>query len=110
MKITAKALVPVLGFISIVHFGRRTLSTSRNDASSGSEITVMLYYLPIGKITIKGEFQTGDSDTRMRVTGSRSSSAKAPHGGGDEGSSNGGTEITAGGVLKITLIAEVESD
>jgi hypothetical protein len=109
MKVVTKAVVPALGLISVVYFGCRTLSTSRNDAPSGSEINGMLYYLPIGKITIKGEFKTGDSPTRLKVTGSQTSSAKAPRGGGDEGSSNGGTEITAG-ALTITLISEVEPD
>lgn len=108
MNVVTKALVLALGLISVVHFGCRTLSTSRNDAPSGAEINGMLYYLPIGKITIKGEFKTGDPQTRLKVTGSQSS-AKAPRGGGDEGSSNGGTEITAG-TLTITLISEVEPD
>jgi hypothetical protein len=109
MKLVTKAVVPLLGLISVLHFGCRTLSTSRNESRSGSEINGMLYYLPVGKITIKGEFKTEDAATRMRITGSKSSSAKAPHGGGDEGSSNGATEITAG-ALTITLISEVESD
>ena len=108
MNIIAKALIPALGLISIVHLGCRTLSTSRNNVPSGSAIDGMLYYLPIGKITIKGEFKSADSPARLKISSSRSSSAKGkpPNG---EAPSEGGTTINAG-ALTITLTSEVEPD
>ena len=108
MKTIAKFLIPIFGLISVVHFGCRTLSTSQQIPPSGSLIDGMLYYLPTGKITIKGEFKSADSQARMKIASSRSSRPQGQPGGGD-GSSDGVTAIT-GGALTITLTAEVEAD
>jgi hypothetical protein len=109
VKTIAKALIPALGLLSIVHFGCRTLSTSKNNLPSESAINGMLYYLPIGKITIKGEFKSEASQTsKLRLATSGTSSARRKPSDGD-GSSEGGTAIS-GGALTITLTSEVEPD
>ena len=63
MNKIAKALIPALGLISIVQFGCRTLSTTQRIPNTESAINGMLYYLPIGKITIKGEYGNTDSNS-----------------------------------------------
>jgi len=115
MKVVTKALVPALGLISLVHFGCRTLSTSRNDAPSGSEINGMLYYLPIGKITIKGEYTTSEEDTlpgdgRSKTTPTPTATT-TPGGTGTPTLPVTSTSTPSPTPeLKITLTAEVESD
>jgi len=117
MKVVTKALVPALGLISLVHFGCRTLSTSRNDAPSGSEINGMLYYLPIGKITIKGEYTTSEEDTlpgdgRSNTTPTPTPTATTTTGRTGTPSLPVTSTSTPSPTpeLKITLTAEVESD
>src|SRR5260370_21479878 len=54
---TAKYFIPALGVILIsIYLGCRTLSTTRGLPSPGP-VNGMLYYLPIEKITTKGEFK-----------------------------------------------------
>lgn len=107
MKKIAKVLIPALGLVGLsLHFGCRTLSTSQEIPTSGSEIIGMLYYLPIGKITIKGEFKTENSQARVNFASSRSSGDMPKP---SDGPSDGGSAIT-GGALTITLTSEVEPD
>ena len=108
MKKTAKRLIAALALFPILQFGCRTLSTSQESPPSGSAISGMLYYLPIGKITIKGEFKGEVPQTRVKITSSSYSSPRDQPGGGD-GSSEGGTAIS-GGALTITVGSEVEAD
>lgn len=104
MKKTAKRLIIGFALIPIVQFSCRTLSTSQETRPSGSAINGMLYYLPIGKITIKGEVP----QTRVKIGSSSHSSPRDQPGGGD-GSSEGGIAIS-GGALTITVGSEVEAD
>src|SRR5439155_22939385 len=69
MKKISKYLIPSLALISIVHFGCRTLSTTQRIPITESPINGMLYYLPIGKITIKGEY--GNTDSKSATSPSR---------------------------------------
>src|SRR4051812_14463242 len=121
MKIIAKTLFPALALISIAYFGCRSLSTSRNNAPSGSAINGMLYYLPIGKITIKGEFkELAPTPAPCPTSSPKTSPAKAA--GDEKGASaqataspaRGGdsTDVSIGSAsqLTITLTSEVEAD
>jgi hypothetical protein len=85
----------------------RTLSTTAGAPSTG-EINGMLYYLPIGKIIIKGEFKSDNSPTKTQLAGPPSS---APAGKGGEGAEPPqGAVIVSGGNLTITLVPEIEAD
>ena len=103
MNKIAKALIPALGLISIVQFGCRTLSTTQRIPNTESAINGMLYYLPIGKITIKGEYGNTDSNS-------------APSPGGKQQVANlvdaspSPTPTATPAALTITLTAEVEAD
>jgi hypothetical protein len=121
MRIIARCSIPLVGLISIVHFGCRTLSTSQETLPSGSAINGMLYYLPIGKITIKGEFkELAPSPTPCPTCSPKGSPAKAA--GDDKGASAQATASPARGgdstdasigstsQLTITLTSEVEAD
>src|SRR5262245_29830749 len=111
MKTTAKALVLVLSLISIMHFGCRTLSTSRNNVPSGSAINGMLYYLPVGKITIKGEYTTPEEDTPPgdgRSKGTPTPTPTATATGRATATATSTTTTSPAPELKITITAEVE--
>jgi len=69
----------------------------------------MLYYLPIGKITIKGEFKSEGLPGKTLLTASPASSTGAKPGGGGEEPPQGAVTITGGG-LTLTLVPEVEAD
>jgi hypothetical protein len=107
MKTITRCLIPALGLISIVHFGCQTLSTNQENPPSGSEINGMLYYLPIGKITIKGEFEDTDA-VQISVAPSRGKQKPAP--GGDSGGAGQNSVTISAAPLTITLIPEVEAD
>src|SRR5437016_6881053 len=128
MKKIATYFIPITGLIWMsVHLGCRTLSTSQYNPPSGSAINGMLYYLPIGKITIKGEFkEVAPSPTPCPTCSPKASPAKAvgddmdaspqaaasptatasPARGGDS------TDVSIGSApqLTITLTSEVEAD
>jgi len=109
MKTIAKVLIPALGLVATaLHLGCRTLSTSEESPPSGSAIAGMLYYLPIGKITIKGEFKSEVSQTRVKIASSSHPSPRDQPGSRD-GSSEAGTAIS-GGALTISVGSEVEAD
>jgi hypothetical protein len=112
MKRIAKFLIPALGLVWMsVHFGCRTLSTSQDNPPSGSAINGMLYYLPIGKITIKGEFKPPSPSEKAKeknITGS-STPTGSPGGADGKQPTPSDTTITAG-ELTITLTPEVEAD
>lgn len=60
MTQTVKWLIPVLGLISIVHVGCQGPTLVTTVGSPPSEtVEGMLYYLPTGKITIKGDYSSG---------------------------------------------------
>jgi hypothetical protein len=102
----------------------RTLSTQNVDPSSG-EVSGMLYYLPIGKITIKGEF-TDTSPEKQKKPGEASTTEKSDgdkvaelsvskgkpdgNGGGGTDQAPGGSTTISAGQLTITLTPEVEAD
>jgi hypothetical protein len=113
MKKIATCLLPVLGLVCMsAYFGCRTLSTSQTNPRSGSTINGMLYYLPIDKITIKGEYATAEANPAASPKQKQQSTIDA----------NGkGTEISPTPTptpspsptpkeLTITLTAEVEAD
>jgi len=111
MKKISKYLIPSLALISIVHFGCRTLSTTQRIPTTESPINGMLYYLPIGKITIKGEYGNTDSNSAPSSTHRKQSTDVA------EASSSATATATATATptatpaaLTITLTAEVEAD
>jgi hypothetical protein len=84
----------------------RTLSTTAGAPPTGP-VNGMVYYLPIGKITIKGEFKSDGSTGRSPLTNAAAlPGAKSSDG---EESSQGGITISGGG-LTITLVSEVEAD
>ena len=91
MKRIANCVLPVLGLIWMsVHFGCQgpTLVTGPGPSSSGP-VNGMLYYLPIGKITIKGEYAQPEGTPKAKAAT---------------------TETATPRELTITLTAEVEAD
>jgi hypothetical protein len=111
MKRIAKFLIPLLGLAWIFfHFGCRTLSTTAGSPPSGP-VNGMLYYLPIGKITIKGEFKPSSPSEKAKEKNIAGPSAPTgnPGGAGGEQPTPGAATITAG-ELTITLTPEVEAD
>jgi hypothetical protein len=115
MKKIAKALTPLLGLISLMHFGCRTLSTSQESPPSGSAINGMLYYLPVGKITIKGEYTTPEeetppSDGRSKGTPTPTPTATATGRATATATATSTSTTSPAPELKITLTAEVEAD
>jgi hypothetical protein len=126
MKKARKYLIPVLGLMWIsLHFGCRTLSTTAGSPPSGP-VNGILYYLPIGKITIKGEFKdvspteappsrartgtpSGDATNVIAESTSPSISPATPGGDGGSQPPAGSTTVSAG-QLTITLTPEVEAD
>lgn len=75
MTQTVKWLIPALGLISIAHIGCQgpTLITTVGPPPSET-VEGMLYYLPTGKITIKGDYSSGtarsekQSESRTEAT------------------------------------------
>ena len=56
MKRIAEALIPALVLVSIgAYFGCQTLYTTAGAPQSGPVDGALLYYLPIGKITLTGQ-------------------------------------------------------
>jgi hypothetical protein len=129
MKGIAKYLVPILGLVWIsFHLGCRTLSTTAGAPPSGS-MNGMLYYLPIGKITIKGEFkEVTPTPTPCPTCTPKPSPAKTEGGNKDadaqaaapptattapgnarDGESTG-VSMGSASQLTITLTPEVEAD
>jgi hypothetical protein len=122
MKRIAKCLVPVVGLTWLsLHFGCQgpTLVTTPGPPSSG-EVEGMLYYLPIGKITIKGEYEKSEQSPTPTATPTPtptptstkqgSASGGKPNRGGNETESGGGSITISGGQLKITVTSRVEAD
>lgn len=110
MKRIAKCLVPVVGLTWLsLHFGCQgpTLVTTAPPPSSGP-VNGMLYYIPIGKITIKGEFKPPSSGEKKEVKLSAAPAGKPGDGGG--GSPTAGPVVVTAGELTITLTPEVEAD
>src|SRR5947209_8787627 len=94
----------------IIFSACRTLSTTAGGPPSGP-VNGMLYYLPIGKITIKGEFKPPSPSEKVKernITGPPAPPGNAG-GAGVEPPTPGATTITAG-ELTITLTPEVEAD
>ena len=108
MKKIARCLMPVVGLTWLsLHFGCQgpTLVTTAPPPSSGP-VNGMLYYLPIGKITIKGEFKPASSGEKKEE---RAASTGKPGDGGGGSSTAGPVAVTAA-ELTITLTPEVEAD
>ena len=123
MKRIATLLIPLLGSISVsLHFGCQdpTLVTQLV-GSSPAPVAVegMLYHLPIGKITIKGQYTPatgGDKEGEQEsTTGAEKTdlalastppagSTSKPSGGGDDSRS------VSGGPLTLTVTSRVEAD
>ena len=113
MKKISKYLIPSLALISILHFGCRTLSTTQRIPTTESPINGMLYYLPIGKITIKGEYGNTDSNSapssshRQQITNVAEASPSAT---ATATATATPTPTATPAALTITLIAEAEAD
>jgi hypothetical protein len=127
-KVIVKHLVPLFGLMSLTaYFGCRTLYTTVDSPESGA-VNGMLYYLPIGKITIKGEFKDvtptptpcptcppkpkieknalNDKDSSAQATASPAAMASPPGTGGEQT----GQMIGSASQLAITMTQEVEAD
>ena len=137
MKRIASCLIPALGLISLsLHLGCQgpTLVTTASPPSSGP-VEGMLYYLPVGKITIKGEYAKTEATatptatatpnptkqdaaedaggaSELMTNASRQASVpkKNPTNDGNEGEPGGGTTAISGGQLTITVTSRVEAD
>ncbi len=99
-----------VGCLAVSSSACRTLSTIAGSPPSGP-VNGMLYYLPIGKITIKGEFKPpspGEKAKEKNLPGS-STPTDSPGGPGGEQPPPSAATITAG-ELTITLTPEVEAD
>src|SRR4051794_15347510 len=102
----------------------RSLSTAHVDPQSGATINGMLYYLPIGKITIKGEFEEVASESAKpnpsvtsKSDAAKTAEEKAGKPNGTDGSDQSGTPSAGSGEttigvtqLIITLTPEEEAD
>jgi hypothetical protein len=127
MKRIARCLVPVVGLTWLsLHFGCQgpTLVTKPWQSSSG-KVEGMLYYLPIGKITIKGEYEKSEQSPTPSPTATAtatatptptptpkhaSASGGKPNRGGKNNDSGEGSIAISGGQLKITITSRVEAD
>lgn len=108
MKRVAQFLVPLFGLVWIFfHFGCRTLSTSAGSPPSGP-VNGMLYYLPIGKVTIKGEY--AKADTTAAPARLLAETANEPAATPTPTSTPTPTPAPTPKELTITLTAEVEAD
>jgi hypothetical protein len=110
MKRIARYLVPIAGLTWVsFHFACQgpTLVTTAPPSPPGP-VNGMLYYLPIGKITIKGEFKPALSGEKKEVKLSAAPAGKPGDGGG--GSPTAGPDVVNAGELTITLTPEVEAD
>jgi len=58
-------IIAGLVWLSLHFLGCQTLVTT-NRPPSPNRVEGMLYYLPIGKITIKGDYGKGESTSRMK--------------------------------------------
>jgi hypothetical protein len=113
--------VSVVGFIwifALVGCQETTVVTTAGPSSSGA-IEGMLYYLPIGKITIKGEYTTSEQSPAPTATATPSPTptpttpTQATRNGKQDGNptdSDGGAITISGGQLKITVTSRVEAD
>jgi Predicted solute binding protein len=130
MKRIARYLISGVGLVwMFTHNGCQgpTLVTTAGPSSSGL-VEGMLYYLPIGKITIKGEYAEQSPTPSPAGTGTptpspsptptptptppkqaRASEGK-PSNGGKDNDSVGGSITISGGQLKITVTSRVEAD
>jgi len=127
MKRIAKCYLPILGLAwASLHFACQgpTLVTRPGPSSSGP-VEGMLYYLPIGKITIKGEYEKSEQSPTPTPTPTATatptptpaptpkqasaSGGKAKRGGKDTDSGEGSIAIS-GGQVKITITSRVEAD
>jgi hypothetical protein len=106
----ATYFVPGLGWMS-VYLGCQgpTLVTTRVPSSSGP-VNGMLYYLPIGKITIKGEFKPSPAISGSKSTAQNNLTGANPDGGGSGSQPTAGATTITAGQLTITLTPEVEAD
>src|ERR1700736_3027988 len=124
MKKLPKYFVLILGLSWIsLYVSCHTLSTTAGSPASGP-VNGMLYYLPIGKVTIKGEFKPAPSPN---PGGSRSNNNNLADASPPPGSPAGspanpsdadaekpqaapGSTVISAGELTITLTSEVEAD
>jgi len=141
MKRIAKCLIPFLGSTWLsLHFGCQdpTLVTKTGPSSSGA-VEGILYYLPIGKITIKGEYAIPQSGTPTPIpictptptptpkpttqdtaedtktppelmTNPGGKPSVPPKEGSNESDSSGGSITISAGQLTITVMSRVEAD
>lgn len=111
-KITPGALL--VAFSAALSFSAcRTLSTTAGAPPSGP-VNGVLYYLPIGKITIKGEFKTLSGtdvpDDSAKVTAEPPPPSLPPTKPGPGSDGAAGAMTISAGQLTITLTPEVEAD
>jgi hypothetical protein len=124
MKRIANYLVPVLGLIwmSFHMLSCRTLSTTAGPPPSGP-VNGMLYYLPIGKITIKGVAPTpapaketssenGREASQSEVTANAAAQPTSSPSKSPAHADEGGPDSSAilGGQITITVTSEIEAD
>ena len=122
MRKTALLLLGVLGLIwTSLQFGCQepTLVTTRSPSSLGT-VEGMLYYLPMGKITIQGEYTTPEQTPTPTPTAiatvtptptpKPSVAANKRKKDGNDTNSEEESNAISGGQLKITIKAHVEAD
>jgi len=120
MKRIAKALIPALVLVSIgAYFGCQTLYTTAGAPQSGPIDGALLYYLPIGKITLTGQAPPTPSPTVAATAtptptpslGMEFLKKKDENPSRDDGQGKPPPPNTfAGGQVTISLTPEVEAD